>query len=241
MQYGFVSCTFCRNLYFVNAKLERSFTPSKSLTVFAWRFKYSRGASTLRVALQLFAWRFNSSRGASTLRVALQVFAWRFKSSRGAPSPFSSLWQHRFQSCDEQRTYNSLILILHLKRGYSPFCASVLLITKGRLPNINIAQISHFSNFFESDLYSFTSTASQNSVRYLVSKSYLTNVAVQNVNKAFVYITDCNLSLMININNPKVKTKVMIERSMIMLFTNWNRLFKLVSVVRCKACGNEHF
>ena len=99
------------------------------------QFTIVRGASTLRVPLQVF--------------VGLQVFAWRFKSSRGAPRPFSSLWQHRFQSCDAQRTYDSLILILHLKRGYSPFCASVLLITKGRLPNINIAQISHFSNFFE--------------------------------------------------------------------------------------------
>ena len=122
-------------------------------------FLNSKGVLLLRSMLFFFlvsqftivAWHFNSSCAASNIRVALQVFVWRFKSSRGAPSPFSSLWQHRFQSCDAQRTYDSLILILHLKRGYSPFCASVLLITKGRLPNINIviAQISHFSNFFE--------------------------------------------------------------------------------------------
>ena len=107
LQYGFVSCTFCRNLYFVKlfSKLERSFTPSRyaifllsftivrgasslrvPLQVFAWRFKSSRGASSLRVVLQVFAWRFKSSRGASSFRVALQVFAWCFKSSRGASS-----------------------------------------------------------------------------------------------------------------------------------------------------------
>ena len=113
-------------------------------------FLNSRGVLLLRGTLFFFlVSQFTIVRGASTLRVALQVFVWRFKSSRGAPSSFSSLWQHRFQSCDAQRTYNSLILILHFKRGYSPFCASALLITKGRLPNINIAQISHFSNFFE--------------------------------------------------------------------------------------------
>ena len=153
LQYGFVSCTFCRNLYFFKffSKLKRSFTPSRYaifLLSFAihncvWRFNSSCAALNIRVG------HLKSSRGASSLRVALQVFAWRFKSSRGAPSPFSSLWQHRLQSCDAQRTYDSLILILHLKRGYSPFCVSVLLITKARLPNINIAQISHFSNFFE--------------------------------------------------------------------------------------------
>ena len=104
LQYGFVSCTFCRNLYFVKlfSKLEDegSFTPSR-YAIFPLSF-----------AIHNCAWRFNSSCAASNIRVALQVFAWRFKSSCGAPSHFSSLWQHRFQSCDDQRTYDSLINIL---------------------------------------------------------------------------------------------------------------------------------
>jgi hypothetical protein len=37
-------------------------------------------------------------------------------------------------------------------------------------------------------IFSFTSIANQKSVRYSVSISYFTNTAVQNVNKAFVYI-----------------------------------------------------
>ena len=49
---------------------------------------------------------------------------------------------------------------------------------KGGLPNINIVQTSHFSTFFEWKHWF---------IRYLV-----------NVNKAFVYITDCNLSLIIH-------------------------------------------
>ena len=49
---------------------------------------------------------------------------------------------------------------------------------KGGLPNINIVQISHFSTFFEWKHWF---------IRYLL-----------NVNKAFVYITDCNLSLIIH-------------------------------------------
>ena len=39
------------------------------------------------------------------------------------------------------------------------------------------------------------SIANQKSVRYSFSKSYFTNLEFQNVNKAFVYITDCNPSL----------------------------------------------
>ena len=56
---------------------------------------------------------------------------------------------------------------------------------KGGPPDINIAQILHLSNFFElkRSLYSFTSIANQKSVRYSVSISYFTNIAVQNVNK----------------------------------------------------------
>ena len=58
-------------------------------------------------------------------------------------------------------------------------------------------QIRHCPNFasFElflnrkSGLYSYTTIANQNSVRYSVSISYFINIAVQNVNKAFVYIT----------------------------------------------------
>jgi hypothetical protein len=45
-----------------------------------------------------------------------------------------------------------------------------------------------------SSLYSFT-IANQKSVRYSVSISYFRNIAVQNVNKAFVYITDFTASL----------------------------------------------
>ena len=96
LQYGFVSCNFCRNLYFVNlfSKFERSFTHSRyaifllsfAIHNCAWRFKSSRAASSLRVALQVFACRFKSSRAASSLRVPLQVFVCRFKSSRGASS-----------------------------------------------------------------------------------------------------------------------------------------------------------
>ena len=37
--------------------------------------------------------------------------------------------------------------------------------------------------------------ANQKSVRYSFSKSYFTNIEFQNVNKAFVYTTDCNPSL----------------------------------------------
>jgi hypothetical protein len=73
---------------------------------------------------------------------------------------------------------------------------SVLLINKGGPTDINIAQILHLSNFFElySSLYSFT-IANQKSVRYSVSISYFTIIAVQSVNKGFVYITDLAWSL----------------------------------------------
>ena len=86
-------------------------------------FLNSRGVLLLRGMLFFFlVSQFTIVRGASTLHVPLQVFAWaasslrvgRLKSSRGASSPFSSLRQRRFQSCDAQRTYDSLINILHL-------------------------------------------------------------------------------------------------------------------------------
>jgi hypothetical protein len=69
---------------------------------------------------------------------------------------------------------------------------------KGEPADINIAQILHLSNFFELKrlvyLYSFTSIANQKSVRYSVNISYFTNIAVQNVNKAFVHITEFTAS-----------------------------------------------
>ena len=49
---------------------------------------------------------------------------------------------------------------------------------KGGPPDINIAQILHLSNLFE-----LKRTVYQKSVRYSVSISYFTNIAVQNVNK----------------------------------------------------------
>jgi hypothetical protein len=79
----------------------------------------------------------------------------------------------------------------HYKTMSSPFCASVLLITKGpQRPAIKIAQILHLSNFFELKrtlLYiHLQSIANQKNVRYSVSMSYFTNIAVQNVNKGLV-------------------------------------------------------
>ena len=56
----------------------------------------------------------------------------------------------------------------------------------------------NFSSFtlFESKCWlTFTSKAKHNSVRYSVSISYFTNIKIPNVNKAFVYIKDCNPSL----------------------------------------------
>ena len=50
-------------------------------------------------------------------------------------------------------------------------------------------------NSCSESLHSFISIANQKSVRYSCSKSYFTNIEFQNVNKAFVYITDCNPSL----------------------------------------------
>ncbi len=57
-----------------------------------------------------------------------------------------------------------------------------------RPSDINIAQISHLSNFWF--IYSFTSIANQNRLTFSYSISYFTNIVVQNVNKVFVYITD---------------------------------------------------
>ena len=85
----------------------------------------------------------------------------------------------------------------HLKVDYSPFCASFLLITKG----VNIVQILHLLYFFlnqNSGFHLFMIKANQSSFKYSVSKSYFTNIEVQNVNKAFVYIKNCNSSLNIS-------------------------------------------
>jgi uncharacterized protein (UPF0332 family) len=73
----------------------------------------------------------------------------------------------------------------YLKMMSTPFCASVLLITKGdprykHYPNFASFQLFWIETY---SLYSFTSIANQKSVRYSVSISYFTNIAVQNVNK----------------------------------------------------------
>ena len=88
-----------------------------------------------------------------------------------------------------------------LKKGYSPFCTSVLLITKVGHQIYTLSKFHIFRTLFELKLWftliSFISITNQKSVRYSFSKSYFTNIEFQNVNKAFVYITDCNLSLSI--------------------------------------------
>ena len=68
---------------------------------------------------------------------------------------------------------------------------------KGGPLNINIVQISHFFELFELKFW-FTfiyKHSKPEKFRYSFSKSYFTNIEFQNVNKAFVYITDCNPSL----------------------------------------------
>ena len=68
---------------------------------------------------------------------------------------------------------------------------------KGGPPNINIVQNFAFFELFELKLW-FTfiyKHSKRESVRYSFSKSYFANIEFQNVNKAFVYITDCNSSL----------------------------------------------
>ena len=85
-----------------------------------------------------------------------------------------------------------------LKIGCSPFCASVLLITKEDHRGVNIVQTLFLLNscWIETLVFHlFTTKANQNSVRYLISKSCFTNIEVQNVNKAFVYIKNFNPSL----------------------------------------------
>ena len=83
------------------------------------------------------------------------------------------------------------------------------LIIKGRLQTLlhigsahnNLdPQIFFGATLFKSkhiDLHLFTSKTDQNSVRYSVGtcKSYFTNIAIQNINKGFVYIKDCKPSL----------------------------------------------
>ena len=91
---------------------------------------------------------------------------------------------------------------LFLKEGLQSVLRIGSAHNKGGPPNINI-QCPSFA-FFElflnwnSGLHSFISIANQKSVRYSFSKSYFTNTEFHNVNKAFVYITDCNPSLSIN-------------------------------------------
>ena len=53
----------------------------------------------------------------------------------------------------------------------------VLRITKGDVPYVNVAQISHFSTFSVLDIQ-------------LVQHIYFVNIAVRNVNKAFANITN---------------------------------------------------
>ena len=67
---------------------------------------------------------------------------------------------------------------------------------KGGPLNINIVQISHFSNPFLIETVTFIYKRSKpEKCQISFSKSYFTNIEFQNVNKAFVYITDCNPSL----------------------------------------------
>ena len=76
-----------------------------------------------------------------------------------------------------------------LKRGYSPFCASVLLITKVGHQIYTLSKFRIFRTFFELKLwftFIYKSRPNQKSVRYSFSKSYFTNIEFQNVNKAFV-------------------------------------------------------
>ena len=78
-----------------------------------------------------------------------------------------------------------------LKMISTPFCASVLLITKGDRPqDKNFGKILHLSNFFELKRRVYIHLAYKHSepesVRYSVSISYFTK-AVQNVNKVCGY------------------------------------------------------
>ena len=70
---------------------------------------------------------------------------------------------------------------------------------KGRHAYINIAQILHPSNLFvlKRRVYIHLQAwrSNQKRVRYSVSISDFTNIAVQNVDKAFVYIMDFTASL----------------------------------------------
>ncbi len=54
---------------------------------------------------------------------------------------------------------------------------------------LNFASFELFLNQKSGSLYSYTSIANQNSVRLSVSILYFMNIAAQNVNKPFVYIT----------------------------------------------------
>ena len=90
----------------------------------------------------------------------------------------------------------------------TPFCASVLLITKGDPKYKHCQNFASFELFrIETySLYSFTSIANQKSVRYSVSISYFTNIStnivVQNVNKVRAFAQACTSSL-----TTKVMTK----------------------------------
>ena len=91
----------------------------------------------------------------------------------------------------------------------------LLFITKGTQKCKHCPKFPIFSTLFESKLrlHLFTSKTNQKSVKYSVDKSNLINIEVQNVNKAFVYIENCNPSLInslvpitgrINRSNPKI-------------------------------------
>ena len=85
------------------------------------------------------------------------------------------------------------------KIGYSLFRALVVLITKGDHRCEHCLNFASFELLFELKpcmIYIYLR------VRYSVSKSYFTIIEFQNVNKAFVYINDCNHSLNIcKVNN----------------------------------------
>ena len=80
-----------------------------------------------------------------------------------------------------------------LKKSWSPFCASVLLITLGRLLDLKLLKFRMFLIFLSINAtsYSFRTIASQNSVKYSECSWYCKKYRIQDVNKAFVYITDC--------------------------------------------------
>ena len=88
-----------------------------------------------------------------------------------------------------------------LKTMSSPFCNLRISSAhnKWRPTEINIAQILHLSNFFELKhtlvYINLQLRTRKVSDIQLVMSNYFRNIAVQNVNKGFVYITDLTWSL----------------------------------------------